>query len=167
MNQSVRFNRRCKQQAYAERPELNRDYGSSLRAGSGIRNDRERKFSSGKETGFASADRNEIGFRQNLQKILVLKQTQRRSEIKIGPEGKQVQQVTYADSLVAQLLLAVGPLGELQLADSWKLELLRCCRAEEFVIDDDEVSADLAESRAIHSTAAELQHPLPVLRKCP
>src|SRR5207247_10243222 len=124
MNQSVRFNRRCKQQAYAERPELNRDYGCSLRAGSGICNYRERKFSSGKETGFASADSNEIGFRENLQKILVLKQTQRRSEIKIGPEGKQVQQVTYADSLVAQLLLACLPRAELQLADSWYRKFL-------------------------------------------
>src|SRR5207245_11485027 len=103
MNQSIRFNRRCKQQAYAERPELNRDYGSSLRAGSGIRNDRERKFTSGKETGFAAADCDEIGFRQNLQKILVLKQTQRRAESKVGPEGRQVQRVTDAASRVTQL----------------------------------------------------------------
>src|SRR2546422_150014 len=165
MNQSIRFNRRCQQQAYAERPELNRDYGSSLRAGSGIRNYRERKFSSGKETGFASADRNEIGFGENLQKILVLKQTQRRSEIKIGPEGKQVQQVTYADSFVAQLLLAVGSLGELQLADSRKLELLRCCRADESVIDAEEVYPELAESRAVHRSELHLQHHLPVIRR--
>src|SRR2546425_6970877 len=120
MDQPVGFDRRRKLKTHAKWTELNRNHGRSPRAAARVGNHGKRKLSAGQKTRFMPADRDEVRFSENLEKILALQQAQGRTEIEIRPEGKQVQQVGDTDGLVSQLWLTVRALRELQLADAWK-----------------------------------------------
>ena len=111
------------------------------------------------------ADRDEVRFSENLEKILALQQAQGRTEIEIRPESKQVQQVGDTDRLVSQLWLTVRALRELQLADAWKLKLLCGCGAHQLVIQAEEIRSDLAQVGAIDCCKFHLQHHLAIIRR--
>src|SRR6266850_2939108 len=113
MDQPVRFHGRRKEEAYTERPELNGDNGGGLRAAAGAADNRKRKFSARQETRLAAADRDQIGFRQNLQEVVPLQQAHGCADVQVWPEREQVQQVRDRDLLVAQHRLTVWALREL------------------------------------------------------
>ena len=111
-----------------------------------------------------AADRDQVRLGKNLQQILVLQCRQGRAEIQIGPESKQVQQIADRDGLIAQLR-TVRALRELQLADTGKVELLRCCRAHKFRVQTEKVRSDASQGRAIYRCEFDLQHDLLSFRR--
>src|SRR5207247_10810192 len=70
--------------------------------------DREGKLTPGQEAGFLAVDRNQIRLCENLQETLIFEGLNRRAEINVGTEKKQVQNIV--DSSGGSGGTACGPL---------------------------------------------------------
>src|SRR5262245_4398251 len=115
---------RREEQAHAKFSKLDGHDRSRLSAASGGRDDRKRKFASSQKARLTATDRDQIRLCQNLEHVVVLQQFQRRTDIDVRTKRKQVQEVGYADLLVAQYRLTIRTGGKLQLTDPRELKLL-------------------------------------------
>src|SRR3984893_17284332 len=116
MNIPVGHNYGGELQPHAELFERN---GNCCKARAGLHNG-EGKLTARQETGFLAVHRAQVGLGQDLQEILVLQGLNHGSEVDIGPEQKQIENV--ADGLVSRYRVALtSRLGDLLRSETPKL----------------------------------------------
>ncbi len=90
MNVAIRLDDGSEFQAHAELAKLDGDGGEAGRIGL---DDREGKLTASEEAGFLAIDRDQIRLSQDLKKVALLQGLDDATEVHVGVEEKQVQQV--------------------------------------------------------------------------
>src|SRR3982074_2475125 len=154
MNIPIGHNHGSELQPHSEFLERN---GNGRKARPRLHN-REGKLTASQEACFLAVHRNQIGLGQDLQEILVLQGLNYRSEVDIGPEQKQIENI--ADGFISRYRVALtGGLADLLRSETAKLTGRRgandICGAGR-----NKVHAQLAESGAVNFRELHLQKDL-------
>ena len=94
--------------------------GDRAQCDSGLRH-RNREFTACQEAGFFSVDRNQVGFRQDLQKVLFLKQLQGNTQVQIGAEDEQIEWIDSGKECRETLERRADGVGHVHTADGSEL----------------------------------------------